>query len=94
MGAAPAPIFTPCHHSPPLPITWRCLPQYTMSGLSLRKTSPKGVCPLSDGRENSRNVPLIFRGNSTAFRLKGIKGFSSRVKVLKSFVFAMPMDAP
>ena len=27
-------------------------------------------------------------------RLKGMKGFSMRVKVSKSFVFAMPMEAP
>ena len=54
----------------------------------------KGVWPLSDGRLSRVYRPLILRGNSTALRLKGIKGFSMRTKVLKSVVLAMPMDAP
>ena len=94
MGAAPPPIFKDSHHSLPLLITCLCFPQYTMSGLSLMKISPKGVCPLSEGRESITKLPLILRGKRTALRLKGRKGFSTRTKVLKSFVFAMPMAAP
>ena len=53
MGAAPEPIFTLSHHLPPEVITWRCMPQNFMSGLWLSQMSPKGVWPLSEGRESS-----------------------------------------
>ena len=43
IGAAPPPIFNDSHHSLPLPMTCLCLPQYTRSGLSLKKMSPNGV---------------------------------------------------
>ncbi len=94
MGAAPPPIFTDSHQFEPLPITWRCRPQNSRSGLCDRKMSPNGVWPESDGRDSIVYIPPIRRGNSTALRLNGMNGFSSRVNVLKSVVFAIPMDAP
>ena len=94
MGAAPPPILTFSHQLLLLLITWRWRPQNSMSGLWLRKMSPKEVWPESEGRLSMTYMPLILRGNSTALRLKGTKGFSSRVKVLKSVVLARPMDAP
>ena len=39
-------------------------------------------------------LPPILRGNSTAFLLNGRNGFSMRVNVLKSVVFAIPIAAP
>lgn len=94
MGAAPPPTFRFSHQLPLLPITWRWRPQNSMSGLWLRKMPPKGVWPESEGRDSMTYMPLILRGKSTALRLKGMKGFSSRVKVLKSLVSARPMEAP
>ena len=67
---------------------------YNVPKLSDIKISPKGVCPLSLGRDNIINLPLIFLGNKTAFLLNGKNGFSILIKLLKSFVVAIPMAAP
>ncbi len=85
--AAPPPIFKDSHHSGLLLMTWRCLPQYSISGLSDRKMSPNGVWPLSLGRDSITKLPLIFLGKRTAFLLNGRNGFSTRTKVSKSFCF-------
>ena len=95
IGAGPHPILTPCHQPcPPFCITSLCSPQYFISGDCERRISPNGVCPESDGRESITNFPSIFFGKSTALRLNGRKGFSRRVKSLKSFVVATPIEAP
>ena len=72
MGMGPAPILVDCQaDSSPFTvlITCRWQPQNFMSGLWLTKMSPKGVCPVSLGRESIIYMPPIFRGNSTPLRL-------------------------
>jgi hypothetical protein len=50
IGVGPAPIFVDSHVHPMGAMTWRWRPQWTRSGLSEKKMSPNGVCPLSLGR--------------------------------------------
>ena len=50
---------------------WRCFPQYTMSGLSLTKMSPNGVCPVSLGRLQHQELPVELAGEEHAVAVVG-----------------------
>ena len=92
--------LTDSHHSGlPWLMTWRCLPQYTISGLSDLGRCHRTVCGRCrlDGLLNSiTKLPLIFRGKRyrISVRMEGTDSPHLVRRSSKSVVFAIPMAAP